>query len=251
MYLGTFCTINMDHIIFKKKRKIFWLVIFFIVSCSSSKPDSGFFGSGGSCLPPCWNDILPGTTVKDDAVLILSNLEYVSPNSLSESKFSEPGAQGYKFRFRGGSHGEIVIRDGIVFELFLEPDFYLTLSNLMDRFGAPDYLFIQSTGGNIVCYETHLYYPDRGIMLYLHECEKIGGEEQIRVISGEELVTNIVYFEPSTKSYEEVLLELWQPYDETAQHISAYSEPWDGFKYYRPQSASSSGREGIPRPPLQ
>ena len=251
MYLGTFRTINMHRIILIKKRKVFWLVIFFIVSCSSSKPDLGFFGSDGSCLPPCWNDILPGTTLKDDALLILSNLEYISPNTMSESNFSEPGVQGYKFRLRGGSHGEIVIRDNIVFELFLEPDFNLTLSNLMDRFGAPDYLFTQSTGGPKVCHETHFYYPERGIMLYLHECEKIGGEEQFRVISGEELVTNIVYFEPSTKSYEEVLLELWQPYDETAQHISAYSEPWDGFKHYRQQSASGSGSEGIPRPHLR
>lgn len=223
-----------------------WAVTLLFVACKSTEPDFRFFEESGSCLPPCWNDIMPGETVKENALTTLSNTEYISATTISESNLQDVGVNEFSFYLDGGSQGGIVIRDNIVYEVFLIPDFRLTLLDFIDRIGPPDYIYRQLRSSEKVCHETHLYYPNRGIMVYLYECEKHNGEEQSLEISGKELVSNIVYFPPTTEPFEKLVLDLWKPFEESAYLISANTDSWVGFGDY--VSHNNAGIHGIPRP---
>ena len=230
-----------------KKWRFFLVVTLFIVSCNNSKPDLGFFeDDSSSCLPPCWNNIVPGVTRMENGSTSLSKVEHISVDTISESNLQDSRVNEYTFYLEDGSQGGVIIRNNIVYEVFLTPDFKLTLQEVVYRFGMPDYIYRQPTSEHIACYETQIYYSKRGIMLYVHECEGWGGIDKILEVSGEEQVNNIVYFPRTTESFEGTLLELWQPYEEIAPHISTNAEPWIGFGDYR--GTSWSGVEGIPRP---
>ncbi len=223
-----------------------WILLTLLtISCNSSTLDSNFFADNKSCQPPCWNEIVPGLTVENDAVAILQNSEHISPDSVIEKDLLDTTVNHFTFRLTEGSHGGVKTRNDLVFEIYLSPEFNLTLMDVIDRFGEPDYVFSQDSHiGELVCFDTYFYYPNRGIMVQFNECRKHFGSDHPSVISGDELIDNVVYFPASTKTYEEFLLEIWQPHEEIVRFISINSEIWRGFGVYNPNI--NSGLSGIP-----
>ncbi len=227
----SWCNYCQKQFVFKSF--LLWGILWLLISCSS-KPDSGFWGDS-SCMPPCWNNITPGVTVESDALSIITGSPLIQPDSLKERRYENPNIYEYVFRLQQDSIGSFAINRGIVYQVHLTPAFDLQLKDIINRFGEPEYIFSEETGGGLVSYTVNLYYPSQGIIIQMfwhHETRRyrdvpLGSFK----LEEELLIESIYYFQPA-ESFEMALMNAWQHDEEKARYILSNLVGWDGLDVY-------------------
>lgn len=220
-------------------RKI-WVLLWFglLLNACTSANSSEFFGNG-TCTPPCWQYMTPGTTIERDAVAILHDPQLVKSETLRPQQTGDPQIQEYWYHLQQpsiGSIGSVTVKDGVVNTIYLNPHFDVTLGDLVDRFGEPIYLFVQEMPGDLVCYDIGIYYPNQGIMARLLNCHDLWRDASVPMgstrLSEESIIESVYYFEPAT-TLDQALLNIWLPEQIKVDHILANVADWRGFGIYK------------------
>ena len=130
--------------------------------------------SGEPCGPPCFWDIYPGKTTKDEAQEILTRRGFIDYCKTFESfqyvVDREVETGGWACRIGFGFEFDIdFIKDvGIVNFIRFEPEKRLMLQDVIGKFGSPKFIDIFNTGSENHPSQTlwaTIYYPDQMFML--------------------------------------------------------------------------------------
>jgi hypothetical protein len=180
------------------------------------------------CEPPCWQNISPGVTNRDEVYDLLMEVPGVNQG--------EAGWHGKWNMYDDLLHwkaedikanGEIYIVDGFVTQIVLYGDLGLSLNDLISKFGSPKEMLIHQTirsgrfGGSVHIEEVNLIYPEKGVIIMF---ESQGGLDSIE-ISPNDPIIGILFFDPDnlTRTISRWIL----PYDELVNNNRVF--PWMGY----------------------
>lgn len=213
--------------IFSPKRIIFWIIILSISACKPSP--SPILQS--PCEPPCWNNITPGITAKEEMLEILESSPVIKPDSI-EVRGSQWKIFSDIIRFQLISNGEVEIYtiDDIVILLNFYGELRITFGEAMDKIGEPkDLLVFQSFGPGFLFGEAMhtivlVYNFEKGISYgydayYLKQDwrDEIKPEIKLRFVD---------YFSPD---YYQQLLEAGALGIGDAEKTLSRMQPWQGY----------------------
>jgi hypothetical protein len=166
-----------------KMKRIFLMVMFFLVSCTSTitkTPTESSIIEESRCVLPCWHGIVIGKTTKQEFLEILSNLPIVNQGTITiiDSKayfdervtFTMGTGQIIHGADNGGDvkmdhqwRGEVAILNDKVERIWLAGDLGLTLQQMFDIFGPPTYAIPSFESGGYIWIK--LITPAQGVAL--------------------------------------------------------------------------------------
>lgn len=143
-----------------------FLTSFILLGCKSIKANVII---DDSCPPPCWKEIEPGKTTKQEAVSILTKLAEVKQSSINTwSIVNSNDSVQWKFLPRtGAKYGNIFIDNNIVFGLRFSPDNTLALEEAIKHLGSPESILTLYHHEEIPFVSIFVAYPTKGIVLSL------------------------------------------------------------------------------------
>ena len=128
----------------------------FLTGCKASSPDTNLIGNN-NCNPPCWNEITPGQTNKDQATMAMHQINYEKGGELSVSDY------GISWQERTFGRVYAIEFEGNLVKLIRFPTERTSLEQILSLFGEPDYLITEpgkgKGGGNFIL----IYYPNKGL----------------------------------------------------------------------------------------
>jgi hypothetical protein len=136
-------------------RRILLSLIIFAISIMlftcNPQPDMSWF-TLSPCEAPCWFNVVPGETLKEEIVPILQAIPGIDPDSIGNRGFPiEIFDDVYFFDLHKSLEGEIWLLDNRVSEILLTPkkngytkkySLGLTLGEIIDKYGEPDYVLL-------------------------------------------------------------------------------------------------------------
>jgi hypothetical protein len=141
------------------------------VSCSlyyDAEIDRSFL-TDQPCAAPCWYQLVPGKSSKDDVINTLKNLTFIEPNSIKEygtKWINDDSAQSIIFACTHPikkNCGEIVISKDQLKLISLSVNFPLDIEAVVNKLGPPSYVdygvYAPEVGGCIVSFN----WPDLNI----------------------------------------------------------------------------------------
>lgn len=162
-------------------RKYILLVLLLTCACLSTDPNTNSVLSISDCRLPCWNDIKPGFTTVEDAKAILENTKGIGKENVKtlyesvEIHFSvsldSPGVD-------QETRGDVFSDGRTVRELWLVNNLGISLGDLSDEIGEPDYVISLpfTGGGNTII----IIYANSGVSIQLsYETETIDSKSEI------------------------------------------------------------------------
>ena len=164
--------------------------ILILTSCSA-KSDLALLGNL-DCPQPCWNSILPGETLDDDAISILEKDRKIDQNSIKRGKATHHMYPDYiSWNFDGSGHGIISLRDDKVKSIGLA-NVRFSVEDLIDLFGSPgEVTFLPYNGRE---WRAYILYPKKGVWFSYVKKED---ENKTIDILPEDVVTEIVFVIPN------------------------------------------------------
>lgn len=201
-------------------------------SCGCQRCQEPIFLYPTPCAPPCWQNIVPGKTQKNDALQVLQASSWVYPDSIKvreyeydythEGPVSEISWDGYSCVRTGGTieipGGEIVEEINVRFTscwgFQRVQGVLVAIDDLIELYGPP---LVQVSAvqarGDWRSFGIYLYYPHLGFVVH-------GWFEGTQGVNSpvprEILVESLQYVPP-------------QRFDEIT-HLSFCSVPWDGYR---------------------
>ena len=168
------------------------ILFFVLVSCT---PHNSAIMVDTQCDPPCWQDINPGVTTKEQALQIIPNTLGYKADSISEArKNSRNFPQQVCWGFQENGNACALIRDNTVQVLdFLTNE--ATIEEAFEKFGDPDHLYLGAASGDAFCTYTEMIYSEKGVSLFitgnswLFFCKKS--------LTSRSSINSITYFDPA------------------------------------------------------
>jgi len=220
------------------------MVVFWILTISSCAFPSPMFDSrvrpvvsdetllsGEPCLPPCWYDIVPGSTGTAAALEKIRLLEFVNPTSVERTNRDlYPGTDDsidWKYQGTNDYGGDIFIADDTVKWIRISHPNHLILEEVTATIGEPDWIWAGRAGG---AGNHHIYrfvYEEMGLML---ESRMYGDNSPMPenvIVSSDIEIDEAFYFAPRTLA--QYLTDIqWVSEDQLENIKNAYQE-WSGF----------------------
>jgi hypothetical protein len=122
--------------------------------------------TGFPCAPPCWQGITPGITNDQEALEILQMNSLIKRGSINPAGSSLSGGCTWEWRtsWKWIDPG-ISWKNGVVDIITLGLTFNLTVNEVIEKFGIPEYVSISDGGIPEHWYWIiDLYYPSKGIL---------------------------------------------------------------------------------------
>jgi hypothetical protein len=217
-----------------------------LIGCSSEEEQISYL-SGNPCEPPCWQEIVPGSTKETDALNLLKELGFLDQNSIEEHgipyglgellPLKENLYLAYDYNFRDGTVGRLHVKNDFVYRIdFQPPAGKLKLTTVTDSWGMPDFVYVTYGSFNqISCYDTLLFFWDKEAFVQTEACAESGEPYDVRnmeaLIAPEIRIVRVSFFN-STSDIQSTLEEVFYPDFKLAVSISTHSEPWTGFGFY-------------------
>lgn len=188
------------------------------------------------CSPPCWENIVPGKTSRDELLAALANIDNLDQSSIVQQDY--PNKKSFNHVIHGNLYLEpdaltrvsACLSDETVVVLSFWGDLNLTLGEAIEGFGNPEGVLIYRRGFTVISF----LYPSKGFVLrfdttgeYWKSFDSIVPEMEIKTID---------YFQPAY--YHEILDLGWfsegmWDYQESMSRM----KPWRGYgeidKYYK------------------
>lgn len=204
-----------------------------LVSCTSA-PDRSYL-DGAICDAPCWQGINPGSTEEAKALDILGSLDFIRTDSIRcEDSISDSQRRICLFTSVQDKTNNIVIVNGVVVRIEIDPAFKLTLSETIDSFGEPQFLTVAYTGQEEYCSRVEVYYTE-GIIVTAYQCshnpEKVYGANGTIIVSGD-MQVDILSFVQGNEDLELLLSNALYTSQSTIDVLSKIQQ-WKGFGYYQ------------------
>lgn len=214
----------------------------YLIMYSESEPDTRYL-MGTPCAIPCWEGITPGVTDEKTALTIITDSNLVEQDSIKSAASQRDLARsGYVYRRSAGGSGSLSINEGTVYRIDIRPSSPPPLfSDIVDVFGPPDLVQIDSKTDEGICYDVNLYYILRGLWVSGGGCYSDNEEYAIRIGNSEEPneanvhphipTSNLTLFQPG-ETLEAILTNSLLLDAEATRHIATYSNSWTGFGFY-------------------
>ncbi|MFQ5401090.1 MAG: hypothetical protein ACE5E7_16020 [Anaerolineae bacterium] len=207
-----------------------------LVSCTQPLPPDTSYLEGKPCAAPCWQGITPGITDEATALKIISDPTLVEQDSIRGGINSiDPSRSGYIYRRVSGGSGGIGLKDGIVYRIGIRPGNDLTLGEVINAFGIPDFVHVEDSSQERYCYAVDLYYLEKGIWVNTGVCEEPNSTykllERTAWVDPDIEVGGLTFFEPGP-DLRSVLIDSLLFTSDNAEAIIAYAFPWEDFDFY-------------------
>lgn len=223
-------------------RKMGWvaqvITLWMLIPLAACRPTPVPILSNPSCEPPCWKNIRPGETTKEETVSRLQELREVDPTTITlNGKSWNIFEDAIYFNFKESKlEGRVYINNGkvSVIEIFCEggnKELDVTFDEAVNELGEPEYIINVSISGGLplapsTSYIVTAIQPDRGFLFdydtrYLPKAQKaeLRPENKLRVIG---------LFDPAFFNH---LLEagFFSLGRLDASETRKYWIPWDGY----------------------
>jgi hypothetical protein len=204
------------------------LLLFFLAACRRS-PYPPREGESTVLLnpsaPPCWYDICPGETTKNEAMSILTAIPEVSPDIVDQ--YHENARSFVDWRFAYGIaewSGRFYYMDQTISHFSFNTQTTLNFGQAVESFGEPTYVLPFSTCKWLY---VALIYPDDGLYLKYFDPRWVPGRRF--ELLPEEPVDEVILFHPA--QFEELITRIegtnWLSYG--YDDILKIMQPWEGF----------------------
>jgi hypothetical protein len=184
-----------------KKTFLLLLLEIFLVGCGSRPKQQSVF-ENPVCETPCWDNIRPGVTTKEDALTILSKIDGINQSIVDHNEPVNEFDDWIDFRIHEGqptyTSGGIYLLDNRVTLLHLGSEYGINLQRALTLFGAPQYILLLHTGFfDLVT----LINPQKGISYgySLYGAQSLSSSS----IEPNVEITSIDFFDP--KQYQQIL----------------------------------------------
>ncbi|MBN1120923.1 MAG: hypothetical protein JXJ17_07575 [Anaerolineae bacterium] len=125
------------------------------------------------CLPPCWNGLIPNESTEDEVKATLSDLEMIDSQSI-EYFYSEDNDE---IDVRWDSAlvdnsiygGRIEITNGVLDQIEIVVEYELSVQELLDVLGAPDFYEIVPFGAESLDKVVRFLWLENGLLVSLNE----------------------------------------------------------------------------------
>jgi len=141
---------------------------FQLITRNAMKED--LFGSQPLCGLPCWNNITPGLTNRNEAVKILKETAYVDKGSIKESGTEDIGGCSWNWKVSGKRIlPTLRWHNGVVREISLGLTFDLSIDDVLKEFGPPEAVGVIEGGTPENWYWViDMFYPQLGIQVKVY-----------------------------------------------------------------------------------
>jgi hypothetical protein len=148
------------------KKMAFWGCIALAIAlsgCACSPEVDVSLMTGDPCAIPCWHNITPGVSDEDTVRDQLENSPFVRKGTLRHDPIEKEGAPLTMFAWRDqeGDFNRIYFRDGKVLRIEIGLDYDLTLGQVVDKYGPPEYVYTYARGS--FEYFVFFSYPTQGL----------------------------------------------------------------------------------------
>lgn len=199
-------------------KKLTLLIFLLTVACTSIAPKTSILNDS-TCQAPCWNEITPGKTSKDEAI---KNIKNISKNSIDI--FSQPWKifdEHIRFSFEANNaliQGEAYFVNKKVNTLILSGEMGLTVGELVSKIGEPESvisMLFDGAGTVLIA-----IYPSKGVKF-----EIFAKSENFQQ---ETLIGNLMFFD--TGYYQNLLeIGMFSMGTYNANETKKIMYPWDGY----------------------
>ena len=208
------------------------VIVVLLAGCEEKLTDNSL-ATSDACTPPCWHDIVPGESSKQDALAILRTLPFVDTHSIEvvgpaswgedmETIIWDYAGTGI-YRKRGG---ELRLRDNHVVGIrvfLLEP---LKLGNVLRIQGKPE-LFMVARNPDL-SHHFSLAYPQNGLIVWAVDLPPRPRQYvEVITLKPEIEVVDASYFVPM--GLKEYFLSIPGNTEESATIMRSYYRPWPGL----------------------
>jgi hypothetical protein len=203
-----------------------FMMMLFLSSCLSNKAPELL--TDAQCEPPCWFDIVPGSTTVAEALELLQSLPIPGEIKTAEPLYS-PSSPRYSIWWNPEGRNSIYN----VLLLFLDEKVLairiginprqLPLENAIEIYGDPEHYKAIDTQTGYNNLRVNLYFPSKGIWMELYPYHLDKGEPAY--IRPKNTVWNLYYYDPREA---EAFFSAWFMGSDIVQ-IQKEWVPWTGF----------------------
>ena len=138
--------------------------------CGEPPPLDTSLLTGEPCEPPCWQGLTAGQSTEDDVLEFIQSSRFVHTRTIYRAAVSRGGQvvgasiqwRSTGARSRNVDSTEFLIEGGVLRNMFVYPDYDLTLESLLQRYGSPQKFNVMVTGRHVPLLRVTLFYPARG-----------------------------------------------------------------------------------------
>lgn len=213
-------------------------IIFLIISSLwiiyGGLPDKSYL-QNKSCAPPCWHGIVPDVTSEEAVLNVLSRPELVRQASIRMDNSNDGLFRTYGYYLRDGGTGTLRLQNGIVYRIEISPGYKLTLVEIINTFGSPDFVLVKDNSSEIYCYDVEILYL-RGIWARTGTCKNQSDLYEVietsAKISPEMVIGRLVFFPAQTDLNNVFDNNLLSSLFTASDSKAINSSTWIGFGFY-------------------
>lgn len=215
------------------KIEILLILIVTLPAACQTKDINKSYLDHNSCATPCWQGITPGLTNEQLTIKIVSELNFVENDSI-EIRSSE-AATSIGFSFSGQGTGLIDIKNGVVTEISIRPGNDPDLGELLTYFGDPNFVYVEETPTNFICYTADLFYTEKGVWIEATICQESFTDYEVvnneaKIYSGMK-VDYVSFLEPTT-NLESMMINAGVS-DNFSSKLTTNAASWLGYGFYK------------------
>jgi hypothetical protein len=206
-------------------------LLVFLSSCNASQKKVSSIIIDKSCSPPCWENITPGSTTREEANTRLKEISYIG--SIKDSSIvSDNDSKTWEGKSSAGDFsGDIFFDNDIVTLISVSPKKgVLIFSDLTEKLGEPENVFVVYTGGERSILTVFILYPSKGFGFLDYYYASNNPPQNAIQVKPEEDVKYIWYCEPK---YFYDFLTSGQIGRFTIGFIEEGIQKWNGFSEYK------------------
>lgn len=217
-------------------KKLCWsiLIVLIAASCASAPKGPEIF-ENPKCAAPCWENIAPGATTKEQAFTILSKIDAVNHTAVD---LNRSDLLGFDDNIRFSLHNEKIIGyleilSNQVSMISFDGELNLTLQNAIKLFDVPQSILVIHSGHFD---QVTLLNAQKGISFDY----KLFGSQNLEssALEPETEISGVTFFDPN--QYQKILDSgILSAYTLTADQTIKNLHPWNGYgsfkdKYWPP-----------------
>jgi hypothetical protein len=188
-----------------------------ISGCIRTSPQNTAL-SISTCQIPCWNELEPGITSKEEFLEIINNNMYVYDKPVSiDKRFSGEFGEIANFSIKLEKFGEptrveILFYQGKIALIFIIGNIGLTVEDVITEYGTPEFIYIDKPTIESPKVNVNILYPSKGLIFAYQEknvYSEINPDDEIIDLATfcpdqyKELVKNSILFSSTSKNLED------------------------------------------------
>ena len=193
---------------------------------------SSFGVNTTECEVPCWKSIIPGKSTKAETLLYLKEVDGIDLRSITEAINPDESQEAeiwFRFKwFVDDSSGSIKILNDTVSTIYLITENHISLTNLVEMFGEPEYVIGSVIWGDGPWLYYFIVFPKAGVAAV--NGRSLANPEDFIEIKASNDFDNFYYFSPT--DYPKIFINgTADAYD--PNELGKFTQTWRGYGSYQ------------------